>query len=134
VPCELRVVCLQERGDVVELRARLQREGSLGVETLRRSDAWTRRHAATVLDLSPDGALVTVDHAVALHDRMHLVLGDDTSGRVSGLPLAEVVSLRHDDTGRLLLGTRFVGMRLAERLRLVEFARGLAASARTPRG
>ncbi len=129
VPCRIQTFCLPDSGDPLLLRERLQRDEPLDAETLRRSRGWSQRRAVTVLDISPDGARLAVEHQVSLHQRLHLVLAGRDGG-VAALPLAEIVSLTHADDGTVHVGARFVGVRLRERLRLAELAR--AEGARTP--
>src|SRR6185436_12807694 len=86
VPCRLQTFCLPDTGDPLLLRERLHRDESLDAETVRRSRSWSQRHGVTVLDLSADGARLAVDHEVALHQRLHLVLTAE-DGTLAGLPL-----------------------------------------------
>jgi hypothetical protein len=128
VPCRIETFVLPDTGDPLMLRERLQQDETLDAETLRRTRGWTQRHAVTVLDLSTDGARLQVEHTVTLHERLHLVLtGED--GEVLALPLTEAVSLAHGDDGAVLIGCRFVGVRLKERLRLAGLVRTLAERA-----
>lgn len=128
VPCRIETFVLPDTGDPLLLRERLQKDETLDAEALRRTRGWTQRHAVTVLDLSTDGARLQVEHTVTLHGRLHLVLtGED--GDVLALPQAEAVSLAHGDDGSVLVGCRFVGVRLKERLRLASLVRVLAERA-----
>jgi hypothetical protein len=128
VPCRIETFVLPDTGDPLMLREHLQRDETLDAEALRRTRGWTQRHAVTVLDLSTDGARLQVEHSVTLHERLHLVLTGE-GGAVLALPLAEAVSLAHGDDGAVLVGCRFVGVRLKERLRLASLVRALAGAA-----
>ncbi|MBM3985738.1 MAG: PilZ domain-containing protein, partial [Planctomycetes bacterium] len=90
--------------------------------------AWARRDAATVLDLSPDGARLALQREVRPGQRFHLVLRH-ADGPLAALPLAEVVSVNRAEDGGLRAGLRFVTIRLRERLRLAEFVRGVERGA-----
>lgn len=128
VSCCLETNVLPDSGDTVLLRERLADQETVPADDLRRLHGWAQRHKATVLDVSPDGCRVELEHDVALRDRFHVlfVAPDD---RLAGMPLAEVVSLKRASAGRVTAGVRFIGMRLKERTRLAEFVRGLAGSA-----
>lgn len=122
VPCRLPTFILPDGGDAPRLRERLLRDEPLDADALRLSEAWARRHEATVLDLSADGARLALAHEVTPRQRCHVVLrrGD---GSVAALPLAEVVSVTREVDGSLRAGTRFVNLRLRERMRMAEFVR-----------
>ena len=124
VPCNLQTFILPDGGDAPRLRERLLRDESLDADALRLSEAWTRRHEATVLDLSADGARLALRHQVSPRQRCHLVLRRE-DGTVAALPLAEVVSVTREADGTLRAGTRFVNLRLRERMRVAEFVRGV---------
>ena len=125
VPCALPAALLPESGDCQPLRERLIAEGRLDADELRVSRAWTERHAVTVADLSPDGAKLLTPHPAELRQRFHLALRRP-DGTVVALPLLEVVSCTLDGAGRHALGTRFLHLRIRERLALAEFVRETA--------
>lgn len=127
-PCRIAAWTLPTTAGTFALRARLQGGEPLDAEALRRLECWPRRHAATVEDLSADGARVVLDHDVKRGDRFYVVLADD-EGQISALPLAEVVSVRDGDKGRLVAGTRFCAVRMKERVVLADFAQAAAATA-----
>ena len=123
VPCRLPTVVLPDGGDAPRLRDRLLRDESLDADELRRAECFARRHDATVLDISPDGARLALNHAVTLRQRLHLVLRR-ADGEIAALPLCEIVSVGEED-GSVRAGTRFVSLRLKERVRVAEFVREL---------
>ncbi|HZM00483.1 MAG TPA: PilZ domain-containing protein, partial [Planctomycetota bacterium] len=127
VPCCLHTHVLPANGDAILLRERLADQEPVPADQLRRLQGWAQRHTATVVDVSPDGCRLELEHEVAVRDRFHVVFiaPDD---RLAGLPLAEVVALQRAAGGRVAAGVRFIGMRLKERMRLAEFVRRLAAS------
>ncbi|HEX5009236.1 MAG TPA: PilZ domain-containing protein [Planctomycetota bacterium] len=124
VPCRLATLVLPDGGDAPRLRERLLREESLEADELHRAECFARRNDATVLDLSPDGARLSLRHAVTLRQRLHLLLRQP-GGAIVALPLCEVVSTGQEDDGSVRAGTRFVNLRLKERVRVAEFVRTL---------
>lgn len=128
VPCRLDATLLPDGDDAPALRARLLRDEAVDESALLLAAAWARRHAATALDLSPDGARLVLQHEVRPGQRFHLVLRR-ADGPLAALPLAEVVSVNRAEDGGLRAGVRFVTLRLRERLRLAEFVRGVERGA-----
>jgi hypothetical protein len=124
VPCRLETVILPDGDGAPALRAALLRDEALDEVALRRSPAWPRRTAATVMDLSSDGARLALRHELRVRQRFHLALRRP-DGTLAALPLAEVVSVVSAEDGTLRIGTRFVTLRLRERLRLAEFVRAM---------
>jgi D-alanyl-D-alanine carboxypeptidase len=124
VPCRLPTVVLPDGGDAPRLRDRLLRDESLDPDELRRAECFARRHDATVLDISPDGARLALSHSVTLRQRLHLVLRR-ADGEIAALPLCEIVSVGEEEDGSVRAGTRFVSLRLKERVRVAEFVREL---------
>lgn len=137
VPCRLPAELLPDDGDAPKLRERLLRDRPFEHQELANSSAWARRHEATVLDLSPEGARLLLRHEVALRQRMHLLLRRP-DGAIAALPLAEVVASSVEADGTVRASVRFVSVRMRERLRLAEFVSELArervaAPAQSPR-
>ncbi|MGQ0553044.1 MAG: PilZ domain-containing protein [Planctomycetota bacterium] len=128
VPCRIEVHTLPEDLELRRLRERLLLDERLGNETLRNSPVWARRRDAVLLDVSSGGCCLALEQALPLGTRLHVVLLQQ-DGRLLGLPLAEVVSVRTTDENGLCTGLRFVGLRLRERLALAERVRQIAAAA-----
>jgi len=133
VPCRLPTFILPDGGDAPRLRERLLRDEPLDADTLRLSECWARRHEVTVLDLSADGARIALQHQVTPRQRCHLLLRQP-DGALAAMPLAEVVSVTREEDGTVRAGTRFVNLRLRERMRVAEFVRGLERAAVTTPG
>ncbi|HTE06890.1 MAG TPA: PilZ domain-containing protein, partial [Planctomycetota bacterium] len=138
VPCRIETVTLPDSGDPLLLRQRLQREERVALDELRASRAWSQRLTVTVLDLSADGAKLSLDQPLAKHQRLHLLL-TGPGDAVLALPLGEVVDVKHDADGRTLAGVRFIGVRMKERVGLADYVRVLAgqvgaSTLRPPRG
>jgi len=125
VPCRIETFALPDSGDPLLLRQRLQREESVQLGELRGTRAWSQRLTVTVVDMSADGARLLLDQPLAKHQRVHLLFArpDDS---LLALPLAEVVDSKHDFDGRTVVGVRFIGVRMKERLCLADFVRVLA--------
>lgn len=128
VACRIAAWLLPCTAGTYSLRGRLQAGERLDPEALRVLPAWERRRAATIEDISPDGARLIVEHDVDSGERFYVVLSD-TDGAVQGLPLAEVVSVRDGNGTRRVLGTRFCAVRLKERRALADFAHEAAFAA-----
>lgn len=124
VPCRLDTVILPDGDGAPALREALLRDEALDEAALRRSTPWARRTEATVLDLSSDGARLTLRHELRVRQRFHLALRRP-DGTLAALPLAEIVSVVAAEDGTLRAGARFVTLRLRERLRLAEFVRAM---------
>jgi hypothetical protein len=124
VPCRIATLVLPDGGDAPRLRERLLREESLDPDELHRAECFARRNDATILDLSPDGARLSLRHSVTLRQRMHLLLRRP-AGEIVALPLCEVVSTGQEEDGSVRAGTRFVNLRLKERVRVAEFVRAI---------
>ena len=124
VPCRLPADILPDDADAPALRDTLHRERPWDEDALRTSAAWARRHEATVMDISAEGARLLLRHEVSPRQRFHVLLRRP-DGRVAALPLAEVVAAGPDAEGAWRVGVRFVTLRMKERLRISEFVREL---------
>jgi len=130
VECELSTHVLPDGGDHVLLRERVAQEEHVDLEDLKKRQGWAQRHAATVHDLSPEGCKLELDREVALKERFHVVLlGPEDA--LAALPLAEVMDLQRGPEGHAMVGCRFVGLHLKERMLLAEFVRKLALTLET---
>jgi hypothetical protein len=127
VPCELPTHVLPDSGDHVLLREKVAQEEVVGLEDLQKRRGWAQRHGAIVRDLSPEGCKLEIDREVALKDRFHVVLLGPEE-QLAALPLAEVMDLQGGPEGHAMVGCRFVGLHLKERMLLAEFVRELARS------
>ena len=144
VPVEIRTWTLDQTRQVGSMREKLRHGNRLLLGRLRRVDAWARRHRIRIRDLSSHGALLDVHHEVSPGDVFHVVIpADGTLGapvaepeehgrpkdelRVVALPLVEVVSVRLGTGGRLVVGTRFSGMRHQERVAMQALVRRATA-------
>lgn len=124
VPCRLASMLLPDDSDAPRLRERLHRDEPVNDHDLATSESWVCRHEASVLDLSADGAHLSLRHAVKPRQRFHLLLRwpDDS---IAALPLAEVVAVGAEPDGSVRAGVRFVTVRLRERVRLANFVQAL---------
>jgi len=120
-PCHIEAWALPTTAGAYTLRGRLQEGEALDPSALERLEAWSRRHPVVIEDLSGDGARLVVDRAVQRGDHFYLVLSR-SNGPLAALPLTEVVSVRTDEQGKTVLGTRFCAVRLKERMVLADYA------------
>lgn len=129
--CNIEAWTLPTTAGAYTLRGRLQDGAALEPCNLEKLEAWPRRQRVIIQDISCDGARLSVDHPVTRGDHFYLVLSQP-DGAVSALPLTEVVSVRDDEQGLTILGTRFCAVRLKERVVIADYAEDSADAELSP--
>ncbi|MCB9898320.1 MAG: PilZ domain-containing protein [Planctomycetes bacterium] len=121
VGCQIPAWSFASSAGTYALRARLQLDQPVDMESLRRLPGWSERHQVVVEDISADGARLSATHCLERGDRFYVALSRP-DGTIAALPLVEVVSCRPcGDDGRLV-GVRFCALRSRERDLLAEYA------------
>lgn len=120
-PCSIEAWALPTTAGAYTLRGRLQEGEELERCALERLESWDRRFRVVIEDISGDGARLSADSEIQRGDHFYLVLPRE-DGALAALPLTEVVSVRTEDDGKSVLGTRFCAVRMKERMVLADYA------------
>ena len=121
VGCQIPAWTFASSAGTYALRARLQLDQPVDMESLRRLPGWSERHQVMVEDISADGARLSITFGLDRGDRFYIALSR-ADGTIAALPLVEVVSCRPCADEQRLIGVRFCALRSRERDLLAEYA------------